>query len=347
MGMYLPTVVRTNDAWPAEVVAAWASAPRPAAPRPTAVLSEGLRAVIAAISRQAQDPFQGARERRVMPQDMTIFDMEAHAARAAIARAGVDLGEIDLVLTCSHPAPYRLTNHACVLHETLGLPRHGIALSTEGAQHAFLLQLSIAHAMIAAGQARTALLVQSSALSRLVDYTQPISAVFGDGATATVVGAVEGDRGLLAASHYVDGERPHTLIASVPGAAWYDDGRAMLHLADPAGMSDILLRTVDLSTEGIHAALDRAGLSPRDVDFFCMHQGMPWLRELVQDGAGLTAATAVDTFTRTGHLFAAFVPSTLIAAEQDGVLRDGALVVISGGGNGMTYGATVLRWGRG
>jgi 3-oxoacyl-[acyl-carrier-protein] synthase-3 len=162
-----------------------------------------------------------------------------------------------------------------------------------------------------------------------------------------VVGTDAGEHGVLAASHYVDGARPHTLIASVPGRPWYDAGRAMLHLADPAGMADILLRTVDLSTEGIQAALDRAGLAPGDVELFCMHQGMPWLRELVQERAGLTGAAAIDTFTRTGHLFAAFVPSTLVAAEQEGILRDGAVVVISGGGNGMTYGATVLRWGRG
>ncbi len=77
-----------------------------------------------------------------------------------------------------------------------------------------------------------------------------------------------------------------------------------------------------------------------------MHQGQPWLRHLVQEHTRLAHARVVDTFAATGHLFGAFVPSTLAVAERDGVLRDGDLVVIAGGGNGMTYGAAVVRWGR-
>lgn len=343
VGMYLPAEVRRNDWWPADVIAQWRP---PAAPGDAPVRSSPMTAVAAAMARQANDPFQGSRERRVMDTGWTVLDMEEHAARAALDRAGIEARQIDLLLTCTTPSDYQLTNSACALHERLGLPTACFTLHTDGAQHAFLLQLTLAEAMLVSGQARHALLVQSSAISRLLDYRSPLSPLFGDGATAVVVGRVTEGRGILGVSHRTDGRIPNALIASVPGHAWYEPGRAILHLADPVGMRDILLRTVEVSREGIEAALASAECAAADVDVFAMHQGMPWLRELVQQHAGLDDARSVDTFADTGHLFAAFVPSTLAIAETRGVLGDGDVVVIAGGGNGMTYGAAVVRWGR-
>lgn len=343
LGMYLPAEVRGNDWWPADVVARW----RPAgAPARAAGCSPGMAAVAEAMAEQLRDPFQGSRERRVMERGCTVLDMEERAARAALDRAGIKASAIDLVLTCTTPTDHQLTNSACALHERLGLPTACFTLHTDGAQHAFLLQLTLAEAMIGAGQATHALLVQSSGISRLLDDRSSLAPLFGDGATAVVVGPVASRRGILGVSHRTDGTHPNTLIASVPGHAWYEPGRAVLHLADPVGMRDILLRTVDLSRESIDAALARAGHTAADVDVFAMHQGMPWLRELVQQHAGLARARSVDTFAVTGHLFSAFVPSTLAIAESRGVLGEDDLVVIAGGGNGMTYGAAVVRWGR-
>jgi 3-oxoacyl-[acyl-carrier-protein] synthase-3 len=342
--MQLPPTVRTNDWWPAEIVAKWT--PPNGSPPPLDGLSDSARAIVRKMSAQARDPFQGARQRHVLADGESLVELQTAAARIALDRAGVSATQIDLVLTCTAPVDYQLTNSACELHEALALPLECFTLQVDGAQHAFLLQLTLAESMIASGQARYALLTQASGMSRLVDPSSPLSPVFGDGATAVVIGPVSTDRGILAATHRTDGRLPNTLIASVPKGRWYDDGRAVLHLNDPIGMRDILLRTVDVSKESIETALTRAKLRPTNVDVFAMHQGMPWLRELVQEHAGLAHTRAIDTFADTAHLFGAFVPATLIAAQEQGLLADNHVVVIAGGGNGMTYGAAVLRWGR-
>jgi 3-oxoacyl-[acyl-carrier-protein] synthase-3 len=343
LGMHLPAAVRTNDWWPAEVVAGWPA--RGGGPAPSDA-TPGVAAVVAAMREQGADPFQGTVRRHVIGDTTSILELEVLAARDALGRAGVAAQDVDLLLTCSTPTDYQLTNSACALHEALGLPRNAYALHVDGAQHSFLLQLTLARSMIVCGQARCALLVQSSALSRLMDPTSPLSPIFGDGATAVVVGPVADDKGILAVTHRTDGRLPNALIASVPGKRWYDEGRSVLHISDPMGARDILLGTVDVSREGILSALAAAGVAPEDVDVLAMHQGMPWLRRLVQEHTGLVRARAVDTFGTTAHLFAAFLPSTLVAARDQGVLRDGDLVVLAGGGNGVSYGAAVLRWGR-
>lgn len=341
LGLYLPPEIRRNDWWPEEVVAGWMSARgRSSAGAPSAT-TEGAARVVAAMSKQAVDPFQGAVERRVMPADMTHSDMEEQAARAALDQAGVAASDIDLILLNTLVPQYLGTNLACVLHQRLGLPTACFAMQTDAAQYTFIMQLALADAMIRAGSARMALLVQSSTSSRVIDPADPISPLFGDGATAAVVGPVAGGHGILAAAHHADGSDPYTLVMNASAA-----GPLRIQLADQAGLRRVLLLTADVMKASIEAALARAGVAPVDIDFFCMHQGMPWLRELVQDYAGLARAKSFDTFSRTAHLHAALIPSKLAAAQAEGHLGAGDLVVLAGGGTGQVYGALVMRWGR-
>ena len=344
-GLFLPPEIKRNDWWPAEVVTGWmndrARAPRP--PLPTE-LSEGARRCIAAMAEQAKDPFQGAVERRWMPAGMSIVDMEEAAARIAIERAGVDASCIDLLLTNTTVPEVLLGNPACAVHERLGLRRECLSTHLDVATHSFLMQLALAEGMILAGRARLALLVQSCAPSRLMEPMNVNTPFFGDAATAVVVGPTRG-HGILSTVNYTDGRFPRTLIASVPGRPWYEDGRVVLHIADQTQMQQVFLSTADVCRESIMTALARADRTGERVDFFAIHQGTPWLREVVREHAGLSRARSIETFQRTGYLFASMIPASLATAADAKLVSDGDLVVLSGGGPGMTYGATVLEWG--
>jgi 3-oxoacyl-[acyl-carrier-protein] synthase-3 len=343
---YLPAETRRNDWWPAATVERWRqtrSAPPPSSPGP-GELTPGMARVAAAMADQAVDPFGGVVERRVMPQGMTATDMEAHAAERAIAHARIDRREIGVLFTHTAVPEYLMTNTACVLHHALGLAPGCFTMQADGSGHSFLMQLTLAEHMIAAGRARYALLVQSSAASRLVDREDPHSPLLGDGAAAVVVGPTP-DGGVLASVHRTDGSYPRALIASVPGGTWYDGGRIILHRAQPEATRRLFLETADRACEVVTAALRDADHLPADVDFYAVHQGTQWLRRVTQDFIGLSRARCVDTFATTGYLFSASIPLVLETAQRQGMLNHGDLVVMQGGGVGSTYGATVLRWG--
>ncbi len=344
LGLALPPHVRDNQWWPAELVATWK--PPFATQPPGFELSAAGRDIVAVMRSSVADPFQGVRQRHVLAPDESLLELEATAAEQALADAGVAPTDIDVLLLYRAPVEHQLTNIACELHARLGLPRVCFSLTTEGAQHSFLLQLELARALIASGQARHALLVQSSGVSRVLDPESSLSTAFGDGATATVVGAVREGRGVLGTSHYTDGEHPNALVATTRGGRWYDEGVSYLQIRDPLAMRDSLLKTVDVTCEGISAACATAGVRPADIDVFVMHQGMAWLRKLVQTHAGLANARSLDTIADTGHLFGAFLPSTLVLAQRAAMLDDDHLVLLAGGGTGMTFGAAVMRWGR-
>src|SRR5262245_66047618 len=108
---YLPPTVRTNDWWPAETVERWATR-RGDAPMPTG-FTKAMTMVLNALAEQEVDPFLGVLERRVLPPDLTAADMEADAANRAIANAGIDGAEIDLLLTHTAVPDDLLSNPAC------------------------------------------------------------------------------------------------------------------------------------------------------------------------------------------------------------------------------------------
>lgn len=347
VGVYLPPEVRRNDAWSADVVARWMEMRRAAPPPPPPPdATEGARRVLDALAEQGRDPFLSAVERRVMPAGMSVHEMEERAARAALAEADVEPGEIDLLLTQTSIPEYLLANPACILHERLGLPRACFAMHTDVSSSAFLMQLTVAEAMIRAGRARRALLVQSCIPSRLVELDAPIAPLFGDLATAVVVGPVAAERGIEAAACYADGRNPKTLVVSVPGGAWYEDGRAVLHVADARQNHAVFLESVDTFRRSLGAVLDASGHAASDVDFLCVHQGAPWMRAIVQDYAGMTRARSVETFTKVGYVFACTLPVALASAQEQGLLTAGDLVALVAGGPGATYGAMIIRWGR-
>jgi len=343
VALYLPATVRNNDWWPSDVVARWQANHR--APPRVEPSSPGAARVLQALAEQAVDPFQGAVSRHVMADDMTVLDMAEQAGRLAISRAGVDARDIDLLLTNTVLPDVLLGNPACQIHDRLGLPRRCFAMEATASTYSFMMQLSLAQAMILSGQAQLALLVQACGASRAVEVDDPISPLFGDGATAVVVGRVSSGRGILGAAHRCDGRFPKTLIAGVRGGAWSDPGRGVIHVADPAQMRALLLMTPETCKETIDGALESAQLSPRDIGFFAMHQGTPWIRRVVQDYAGLGHTRYIDSFAQTGYLFASIIPAGLVLAERAGLLADGDVVLATAGGTGMTFGSIVMRWG--
>lgn len=347
LGTYLPDQIRRNDWWPESIIASWrqrAAKQRPPMP-PT--MTENERLTMAAMAELAGDPFQGSRERRVIADGMTSSQMETLAAQTALERAGVDPAEIDLLLVHSVVPDFLNTPNACAVHRNLGLPERCFVMSTEGMCASFLLQLELAAAMIAAGQAHRALIVQSSEFSRIVASDAPFAPWCGDGAAATVIGPVSSGFGLLGRSHRTDGSRHRALVVGSPDQNWYDGGRIIAYSADPKSAFDMLLTIADRGRDSMCEALAQAHVDPAGVAFYAAHQGTKWIRRVTQQAMGLTEARSVDTFESFGSISGANLPLILSIGSSEGLLRDGDVVSLFGGGTGETWSSFVLRWGRG
>jgi 3-oxoacyl-[acyl-carrier-protein] synthase-3 len=345
IGNFIPEEIRRNDWWPPEIIERWRQkhAKKQLADDPAAPPAEGP--VRAAMELIAGDPFQGSVERHIMPEGMQASDMEIAAARNALAAASVSASDIDLLLVSSWVPDLLGTNAACTVHEGLGLPLAGLCLSVDSNFNAFHHQVAIAEALIATGQVRHGLLVQSASISRVMPPEQQYSPWFGDGATAVVVGRVGEGFGVLGRAHRADGTLQRALLTGVPGKHWFEEGHSVLYSDRPDRQQQVVSRLCESSGDVIASALAEAQLTTEDVDFYGGHQGTWWYREVTQANAGLSKARAIDSFAKYGSMAACNVPMVLSLGLARGLLHDGDVVVTHAGGNGSTWSALVMRWG--
>jgi 3-oxoacyl-[acyl-carrier-protein] synthase-3 len=351
IGTFLPPIVRTNAWWPESIVEEWRvrharRVTRGTADLTEAAMPEGARKLLAAASEFAEDPFEGSRERRVMPDEMWPTDMQIAAARDAIERAGVDPLDIDFLLV-ENTTPDYLVPDGCRVQLELGLRRDRLfTLQTNAVCNGFLQQLAVAEGLVRGGAFRCGLLIQCSVMSRHIRQADPFSAWVGDGATAQIVGAVAPGRGLLGHAHATDGRFHGGLVFGVPGKRWYEDGPVLFYIEDQQKARDMILTIADESELLLERSLQQAGVRRDEVRYFAAHQGTAWLGRAVQRHLRLDHATRIDTFPWAASLLGANIPLTLATGERDGHLRDGDVVVAFSGATGQTVGTMVARWGR-
>jgi 3-oxoacyl-[acyl-carrier-protein] synthase-3 len=349
VGVFLPEHVRDNSWWPKTTVAAWrdqdTTAMVSAGRAPAKPASDGMARAMAELAALADDPFRGAQQRRVADPEVTALAIETEAARRALVAARVDHEAIGAVLTYSFCPDYINAPNAPALQAALGLPRRCLCIEANATCNSFLVQLTLAQGLIQSGLVRFALLVQSSAVTRQIDPREPSSPWTGDGATAVVVGPVAKGRGILGQAHRVDGVEHRALLWGIPGSRWYEDGRPTHYSEDREAAKRMPLLFPDRAAEALGAALADAGVAALDVEFFACHQPGPWTQRVARDVAGLTNARTIDTFASVGTLSAANVPLTIGLAQERGELRAGDLVAMFSLGSGVTYCATILRWG--
>lgn len=348
IGVYLPDEVRTNDWWPESVRAQWGNKADGKLDRAASHEDEeqraGSRLVLEAMSKYRGDPFKGSRERRIMPQGMLTSDMEVEAGKKALEKAGVDPGEIDVLLTYSTLPDYHMVANAATVHRRLGLRTECYTAQTDGVCNSFQQQLTYVEPMIRLGTARRALIIQSSGTSRFLRQEDPQSAWFGDGATAVVVGPVEAGHGVLGWSHETWSHLVHGIVCGVPGKRWHE-GAPVAYIEQPSVAREMVVGLFHESRRLIHTALGRAGLQPEDVDFYACHQGFAWLREATQKHAGLEGARSLDTFHFAASLLGGNIPLVLALAEQEGLLGEGDNVVGFSGAAGAMISSFVMKWG--
>jgi 3-oxoacyl-[acyl-carrier-protein] synthase-3 len=284
--------------------------------------------------------------RRFAAPDEATSDLAAHAAVAALQRAGLPADRVDyLIVSTSTPDSPQPPTSALV-QAAIGAHR-AACLDINTVCSGFVFGLALARSLVAMNPETVVLLVAADVYSRILDFDDRRTAVlFGDGAGAAVVGAVPEPYGVLDIELVTRGEAHRLIHVDAGGSRLPASGDTVaagdhFFRMDGRGVRDFVMDGVP---PVLAELLKRADLTAQDVDHFVPHQanGM-MLRELV-DLAGLQGAHTHRTLEEYGNTGSASVPITLDAAARSGALGDGDLVLLAGFGGGMAVGASVLRW---
>jgi 3-oxoacyl-[acyl-carrier-protein] synthase-3 len=284
----------------------------------------------------------GIERRHFAAEGETTSDLATRAARAALAHAGLEAGDIDALILATSTADLTFPSAATMVQHAIGM-KGGFAFDIQAVCAGFVFALANANALILSGTARRVLVIGAETFSRLLDWSDRSTCVlFGDGAGALVLEAAEGtgtnsDRGILASDLHSDGAFRELLF--VDGGV--STGR-IGHLRMQG--REVFRHAVEKLAETAHAALDKAGLGAADVDWIVPHQANLRIIAATAQRMQVPMERVIVTVQDHGNTSAASIPLALSVGVQSGRIAPGQLVVTEAIGGGLAWGSVVLRW---
>jgi 3-oxoacyl-[acyl-carrier-protein] synthase-3 len=284
----------------------------------------------------------GIHQRHIAAPAEYTSDLAMHAARQALARAGVSAESLDLIVLATTTPDHTFPAAAVTVQEKLGAHK-AFAFDLQAVCSGFVYALSVADAYIRTGQVKTALVIGAETMSRLLDPQDRTTAVlFGDGAGAVVLGTTNDldalGRGILSTHLYSDGRHKDALyVDGGPG-----QGSAVGYVRMQG--QKVMKHAVEKIGDAVKKALEFHGLTPQDIDWFVPHQANVRIIDAVARHFALPPERVIVTIDRHANTSAATIPLALAEAEADGRIQPGHLVLVEAMGGGFTWGSAVIRW---
>jgi len=292
------------------------------------VTNDDLAAVLDTSDEWIRDR-SGIRERHV---GGTTAGLATEAGQAALEHAGVQPGDIDLVILATTTPDQQVPATAPTVQDALGLDCGAFDLNA--ACSGFMYGLVTAHQFIDNGGLDKVLVIGSETLSRIVDWDDRTTAVlFADGAGAVVLEAADDEPALLGWDLGSDGSLRGILDADIGG---------YLRMEGKEGFRRAVRVMIDSATR----SMQRAGVTADDIALVVPHQANIRIIESANAKLGLPMDRTALVLDRTGNTSSASVPLALADAASNGRLKAGDLVLLVGFGAGMTWASAVLRWSR-
>lgn len=288
----------------------------------------------------------GIRERHIADPDQSASDLAAAAAREAMVRAGIEGNEVDMIILATGSADFIGTATACVVQERLGI-KNIPAFDVTAACTGFTYATAIGSQFIATGSYRTIVVIGTEVFSRLIDWEdRGTSIVAGDGAGAVVLQPAPAGQGILSICLGADGSGlKHLYIPAggtrIPVTAENIAAKRNKLKMDGQEVFQFAMRILPKVTE---EAIEKAGVSKDEVALVIPHQANIRIIEAAARRMDIPLEKFMVNIDRYGNTSAASIPIALHEALQAGRIKPGDVVVLTGFGAGLTWGAIVMRW---
>lgn len=286
----------------------------------------------------------GIRERRIA-QNTATWELALEAGRRALEDAALDASELDLIIVGTATPDFFTPSVSCMVQGKLGASK-AMAFDLSAACSGFVYSVDVADSFIRAGKAKNVLVICAETLSRIIDYTDRSTCViFGDGAAAAVFQASE-QEGVLTTYMRANGTLGECLKAQcLPVEDPLAQGpRAVCdHRFLKMAGSDVFRFTASAVPEAIDAVLHQANMTADQIDWFVLHQANVRILQMVTTRYGLDPKKVYVNIDRYGNTSGVSVALCLDEMRKNGQLKAGQLIVISGFGGGLTYGAALIR----
>ncbi|MFD7169292.1 ketoacyl-ACP synthase III [Streptomyces violascens] len=273
----------------------------------------------------------GVRSRHVADDEETLEYMAVRAGQAALAKAGREAEEMDLVVLANWTDRQWIPEIGPAVAHSIGA-RRALAFDVCGACTGFVHAIQTASALLTAHPGwRRALIIAGDRFSRRARPATRSRLVFGDAAGAVVLEkGREGHGGLIDSVLDCDATEADN-VAARPPEGWLRPRPELIGLA------------VRSSLQVAEHLLERNGMAASDIDWLVPHPGNNDIHAGVRDGLGLPTRKFLTNFAERGNTGCASIPIALSEFSESGVLKTGDTVLSTAVGSGWYYGGLVYQ----
>ncbi len=284
----------------------------------------------------------GIEQRHIAADEETTVDLAEKASRLAIEAAGIDPGDIDLIVLATSTPDKIFPSSACILQARLDI--HGCpAFDIQAVCTGFIYALAIADKFIKTGSARRALVVGAETFSRILNWEDRGTCVlFGDGAGAVVLEASD-ETGILSSHIHADGKYENLLWVPHGISDGYEEvkqGRAFVEMRG----NEVFKIAVNTLGRIVDETLAANKMMKSDIDWLVPHQANTRIINATARKLKMSMDQVVVTVNKHGNTSAASVPLALDVAIRDGRIKRDELVLLEAFGGGFTWGSVLLRY---
>ncbi|MFT0859036.1 beta-ketoacyl-ACP synthase III [Ancylobacter sp. G4_0304] len=285
----------------------------------------------------------GIRERHIAAEGEVTSDLALNAARAALADAGLEPGDIDLIVLATSTPDNTFPATAVSVQAGLGIT-HGAAFDVQAVCSGFVFALATADNFLKSGSFKRALVIGAETFSRILDWSDRTTCVlFGDGAGALVLEAVPAtgaadEPGIMTTHLRSDGRHKNKLY--VDGGVSSTKTTGFLRMEG----REVFRYAVGMITDVIEDAFAATGVTAQSLDWFVPHQANRRIIDASANKLGIAAEKVVVTVDHHGNTSAASIPLALASAHADGRIKRGDIVLLEAMGGGFTWGSALIRW---
>jgi 3-oxoacyl-[acyl-carrier-protein] synthase-3 len=285
----------------------------------------------------------GIRQRHIAAEGQTTGDLALEAARRALEAAGVEAGEIDLLVVGTTTPDLIFPSTACLLQHRLGA-NGCAAFDVNAACSGFVYALTVADKFIRSGAAKTALVVGAETLTRMLDWSDRNTCVlFGDGAGAVVLKA-DSETGILSTHLHADGGKKELLYNPVGVSVGFKPEEKNAGVRVLMAGSDVFKYAVKALDSVVEETLQANNLDRHDIDWLIPHQANLRIIEATAKRLDMPMERVIVTVHKHGNTSAGSVPLALDEAVRSGKVQRGQLLLLEAFGGGFTWGSALLRY---
>ena len=285
----------------------------------------------------------GIRQRHVAKEGQTTSDLAVEAAKRAMEAAGVQAGDIDLLIVGTTTPDIIFPSTACLVQHRIGA-NGCAAFDVNAACSGFLFALSTADKFVRSGASKCALVIGAETLTRMLDWSDRGTCVlFGDGAGAVVL-KPSSEPGILSTHLHADGAHKELLFNPVGVSAGFklDEKNAGVRVMMTGNeVFKVAVKTLDAVVEETLAAnqLDKSA-----IDWLVPHQANLRIISATAKRLEMPMDRVVVTVDQHGNTSSASVPLALDHAVRSGKIQPGQLVLMEAFGGGFTWGSALVRF---